>query len=63
MRGLFGSELLAGIELAKWSWTLYHSRIEPAVHLRNAMVLSDDDPIAHFIDLVESRVGDVGEAA
>jgi hypothetical protein len=63
LRGLFGSELLAGIELSKWSWNVYHSRIEPAVHLRNAMVLSADDPIAHFIDLVESRAEGAGETA
>ncbi len=54
LRGLFGSELLAGIGLSEWSWDIFHNRIEPAMHLRNAMMLSDDDVVAHFIDLVES---------
>jgi hypothetical protein len=63
LRGLFGVELLAGIGLTEWSWDLYRSRIEPAVHLRNAMSLSDDDPIARFIDRVEEKAGALGEAA
>lgn len=63
LRGLFGNNLLAGIELSKWSWELFTSRIEPAVHLRNAMVLSADDPVAYFIDLVESRAEGVSETA
>lgn len=63
LRGLFGNNLLAGIELTKWSWDLFTSRIEPAVHLRDAMRLSADDPVAYFIDLVESRAEGASETA
>lgn len=62
LRGLFGNNLLAGIELSKWSWELFTSRIEPAVHLRDAMSLDPDDPVARYIDLVESRAEGAGEA-
>lgn len=54
LRGLFGEQFQAGLLLAEWSWDTYNSRIEPAMSLRNAMALPSDDPVAHFIDLVES---------
>ena len=55
LRGIFKEDLHVGENLASWSWAMYNQRIEPAVQLRDAMVLPDDDPIAQFIDAVESR--------
>lgn len=55
LRGIFGQQLEIGSSLAEWSWRIYRARIEPSLHLRNAMELSPDDPIAKTIDLVESR--------
>lgn len=60
LRGLFGTELQLGLGLASWSWDIYHQRIEPALQLRDAMELSEDDPVAKIIDIIESRTeGDV----
>jgi hypothetical protein len=55
LRGLFEQRLEIGSSLAEWSWRIYRARIEPTLQLRNAMELSPDDPVAQFIDLVESR--------
>ena len=55
LRGLFEQRLEIGSTLAEWSWRIYRARIEPALALRNAMVLPDDDPVAKIIDLIESR--------
>ena len=53
LRGIFGQQLEIGSSLAEYSWRIYRARIEPALQLRNAMELSDDDPIAAVIDRVE----------
>jgi hypothetical protein len=58
LRGLFGSDLLTGVELTKWSWEIYNSRIKPATDLRNAMELPPSDPIAQIIDRIETRLED-----
>lgn len=55
LRGLFKEALEIGFDLATWSWQTYEARIEPSLQLRNAMELSIDDPVAKFIDRVESR--------
>lgn len=56
LRGIFGQQLEIGSNLAAYSWRIYRARIEPSLTLRNAMVLSDDDPIAAAIDRVEGGV-------
>lgn len=43
LRGLFGKELELSKELADWGWNERNTRIEPAMALRTAMELSDDD--------------------
>lgn len=64
LRGLFGEDLQPGLHLANWSWDMYRLRIQPALELRDAMVLPDDDPIAQIIDTVETRTrGENAEAA
>jgi hypothetical protein len=63
LRGLFGDNLTTGIQLTKWSWEEYNSRIKPAMDLRNAMELSPDDPIAHIIDRIEAQGENHAEAA
>ena len=55
LRGLFGPDLQIGLGLASWSWDMYHQRIEPAMQLRDAMKLPDDDPVAKIIDIIEAR--------
>lgn len=55
LRGLFGDDLQAGEQLASWSWKDYDRRIQPAMQLRNAMQLPDDDPVAQAIDRIEAR--------
>lgn len=57
LRGIFGDDFQVGVELATWSWKTYRERIEPALQLRNAMELPEEDPVAHIIDVVESRTG------
>lgn len=56
LRGIFGQRLEIGSSLAEESWRMYKARIEPALQLRNAMELSDDDPVALAIDRVEGGV-------
>lgn len=63
LRGIFGSELVTGPALTKWSWEVYNDRIHPAMNLRNAMELSANDPIARIIDLVEARTEALDEVA
>lgn len=53
LRGIFGQRLEIGSSLAEESWRIYRARIEPALQLRNAMELPDDDPVALAIDRVE----------
>lgn len=55
LRGIFGESLVIGDNLTAWAWQEYRQRIEPALQLRTAMTLADDDPIAKIIDIVESR--------
>lgn len=55
LRGIFGEDLKVSDALAAWSWDVYRQRIEPALQLRDAMTLDDDDPVAKVIDIVESR--------
>lgn len=62
LRGLFGSNLSTGMQLTKWSWEEYNSRIKPATDLRTAMELPASDPIALIIDRIETR-GETREAA
>jgi SNF2 family DNA or RNA helicase len=37
LRGLFGEDLDVGPELHKWTWNEYTQRINPAMHLRDAL--------------------------
>lgn len=62
LRGLFGEELQVGLGLASWSWEIYHQRIQPALLLRDAMELSEDDPVAKIIDIIEARTKGTHEA-
>lgn len=55
LRGIFGQRLEIGSSLAEESWRMYKARIEPSLQLRHSMELSPDDPVARFIDIVESR--------
>lgn len=55
LRGIFKEDFRAGPDLASWSWEMYRQRIEPAMNLRDAMKLDDDDPVAKIIDKLESR--------
>lgn len=63
LRGIFGSDLLTGTALTKWSWEIYNDRIKPATDLRNAMELPASDPIAEIIDRIEARGEGLSEAA
>lgn len=63
LRGIFGSELVTGPALTKWSWEVYNDRIKPVTDLRAAMELPSDDPIAQIIDRIEARQEGMREAA
>lgn len=63
LRGVFGSDLLTGVELTKWSWEAYNNRIKPVTDLRFAMELPPSDPVARIIDRIEARREALDEAA
>lgn len=55
LRGIFADDLSIGSELTAWSWQIFSQRIEPALELRDALTLDNDDPISRVIDTVEQR--------
>lgn len=43
MRGIFGDRLLIQEDLANWAWTERNERIDPAIVLREAWGIDDND--------------------
>lgn len=55
LRGLFGDSLVVGEKLAAWSWDIYRGNIEPALKMRDQLVLEAPFPDLDAVEEGRSR--------
>jgi hypothetical protein len=54
LRGVFGTDLAVGEKLKAWSWDYYQHTVVPAMQLREAMELDQNNEISKAIDIIEA---------
>jgi hypothetical protein len=54
LRGVFGGDLVVGEKLKAWSWEYYQRTIVPAMQLREATELDQNNEISKAIDIIEA---------